>query len=221
MHRDLASNDRLRFHWDVAFLHLEITRSDYQDILDDIVSKYSEPHREYHNATHIAKMIHCLSYLDYFFPKMNIEDMYQLIMATIFHDVIYDPSAKDNEEQSADYAKRTLEFLGINESFISNVVAYILCTKTHEIDPSLPYSAAMIDADLAVLSAEPVEYYAYAQAIRAEYDFVSDEDYRVGRTMVLESFLMRDSIYQVSEYRDEFEAIVRQNLAQEIASLNS
>ncbi len=220
MHRDLASTDRLRFHWEVVCLHLEIT-SAYQDVLDDIVSKYSEPHREYHNATHIAKMIYCLNYLDSFFPKLDLEDMNQLIMATIFHDVIYDPRASNNEEQSADYTKRTLERLGVDQSFILNVMAYILCTKTHKIDSSVPYSAAMIDADLAILSADASEYDEYARAIRVEYGFVPNEDYQVGRTKVLQSFLGRDSIYHVAGYRDEFEAKARENIAREIASLNA
>lgn len=218
MHRDPKSNDRLRFHWSVACLHLGIM-NDYQEILDDIISKYSEPHREYHNATHIAKMIHRLNYLNDFFPKLDLDDMYQLDMATIFHDVIYDPQAKDNEEQSAEYAERALALLCVDQSFISNVVAYILCTKTHEVDPLMPYTAAMIDADLAVLSAEPLEYDAYAKAIRIEYGFVTDEAYRVGRLAVLKSFLERDSIYKVAEYRDEFEVIARDNIAREIAIL--
>jgi predicted metal-dependent HD superfamily phosphohydrolase len=165
-------------------------------------------------------MIYRLNYLDHFFPKLNLEDMNQLIMAAIFHDVIYDPRAIDNEEQSADYARSALERLGIDQTFISKVEAYVLCTKTHQIDPSLPYSAAMIDADLAVLSADASEYEEYAKAIRIEYGFVSDEDFRVGRTKVLQSFLGRNSIYHVADYRDEFEAKARENIAREIASLN-
>ena len=59
-----------------------------------ILDKYNEPHRFYHNWDHIEYMINlCDRY------KYTSED---LLLAIIFHDIIYDPKENDNEEKSAE-----------------------------------------------------------------------------------------------------------------------
>ena len=75
-----------------------------------------------------------------------------------------------------------------------------------------------MDADLAILGADPVEYQAYMRSIRREYSWASDAAYKVGRIQVLESFLQRDRLYYSDILGDELESIARLNLKQEIAN---
>lgn len=77
----------------------------------------------------------------------------------------------------------------------------------------------MLDADLAILSAPPEQYAAYAQAIRQEYGFVPDEAYGVGRTAVLQKFLARSPFYFTEWMRGAGDTAVQANLLRELAQL--
>ena len=59
-------------------------------IIDDIFNRLNEPHRYYHNWNHIEYMFKIAR-------KLGIELTDELVLAIIFHDIIYDPLAKDNE----------------------------------------------------------------------------------------------------------------------------
>ena len=72
------------------------------DAYNDIIERWNEPHRFYHNLDH-------LNYLINHFDKLCEKDLItepersRLIVIAFFHDVIYDSKAKDNEKQSVDY----------------------------------------------------------------------------------------------------------------------
>jgi predicted metal-dependent HD superfamily phosphohydrolase len=61
---------------------------------------------------------------------------------------------------------------------------------------------------------------AYAHAIRQEYAWVPEADFRTGRRRVLESFLQRERFYFTAGMRDR-EPAARQNLAAELQSLQA
>ncbi|WP_373545502.1 hypothetical protein [Chamaesiphon sp.] len=93
-----------------------------------------------------------------------------------------------------------------------------MATQGHQIDPDDPDLCIFLDADLAILGADPAQYQAYMRSIRCEYSWVSDAAYKVGRTQVLESFLQRDRLYYTDLLSDELESIARFNIKQEIAN---
>lgn len=202
-------------HWELVCSVTDIY-SETEPILVEIFDRYSEPNRAYHNLIHIAKMLLIIGGQDEY-P----EDLCELSVATIFHDIIYDRQAKDNEERSAEYAMRVFGLLGFENEFLTKVNAYILGTKHHVVDPFFPHTATMIDADLSILGAPYDEYQEYAEAIRQEYSFVGEEAYRVGRTAVLNSFLNRKKIYLVPWFRDKFETQARVNIDWEIETLKT
>ena len=76
----------------------------------------------------------------------------------------------------------------------------------------------MLDADLAVLAAEPSRYQAYARGVRAEYTHVDDAAWRTGRAAVLRAFLDRPAIYRTAPMRNQ-EHRARANLAAELSGL--
>jgi predicted metal-dependent HD superfamily phosphohydrolase len=77
----------------------------------------------------------------------------------------------------------------------------------------------LLDADLTILTANEADYDTYAAAIRREYAWVSDADFRAGRCCVLERFLARRSIYCTPMMRQHAEARARANLARELVQL--
>jgi predicted metal-dependent HD superfamily phosphohydrolase len=179
-----------------------------------LVNGYSKPDRHYHNLTHLN---HLLITIDRFTDELQHPTAVKL--AAWFHDFVYDPQASDNEFQSAELARELLTELNLSPALIDRVQQLILATKGHQIDPNDVDRSIFLDADLAILGTNPIQYQDYARSIRQEYSWVSDVEYQIGRTKVLESFLQRDRLYYTNLLFDELESIARTNMQQEIIFL--
>lgn len=204
--------ESLSLKWENLLLKFEIEQKTAQKLFADLSNFYSSPDRHYHTLDHIQ---HFLGVVDALSAKAkNLE---AIEYAAWFHDLIYDSKAKDNEEKSADYAETTLSNLELPKEVIDKVTQLILKTKTHQIaeDDDID-TQIMLDADLAILGAERSRYRRYAQAIRLEYAWVSNQDYCYGRTQFLQSLLKRQKIYQMEEMFEKLETRARQNIQQEI-----
>ena len=94
---------------------------------DEIVYRYSEQHRHYHNLHHLA---HLFMLCDVHMHK--IKNPALMGFAVFYHDIVYDTYRQDNEEQSAAIAVEHLKELNINQALIQHVEAFILASKTHE-----------------------------------------------------------------------------------------
>jgi predicted metal-dependent HD superfamily phosphohydrolase len=142
----------------------------------DIVARYAEPHRRYHTLEHINEVLERV-------------DGTEVVLAAWFHDVIYDTTASDSEARSAAYAAEVLATLGAPADVIEEVQRLILLTAGHTADDGDDNGVKLINADLAILSADPSRYDRYARDVRAEYAHVDDMSWRAGRTAVLQSLL--------------------------------
>jgi predicted metal-dependent HD superfamily phosphohydrolase len=174
----------------------------------DLAARYSEPGRHYHTLDHLAAMLTLLP-----------EPSPPLALAVWFHDAVYDTRAADNEERSAALADALLQPLYISADVRAETRRLILLTRRHETATDDADGRRLLDADLAVLGAAPDEYDRYAQAIRREYAWVAEDDYRRGRRRVLESFLGRGRLYFAEEMRERREARARENLRREVLAL--
>ncbi len=184
------------------------------EIWRELKAAYGADGRFYHNLTHIG---HSLAVADQL--REVAVDFTAVQLALWFHDVVYDPRRSDNEAQSAAYAERVLRPLGVPDALLAKVTTLILATKTHEANDD-PDGWVVLDADLAILSAPPAQYDAYAQAIRQEYSFVPEEAYVVGRTAVLQRFLARSPFYFTEQMRERGDTVVTQNLSRELQMLS-
>lgn len=178
----------------------------------DLLARWREPHRRYHDERHLAM---CLVWWRSVRAAMCDPDL--VALALWYHDAIYDPRAHGNEVDSALLAQRELSALGLGDTGCSRVTTMIRASE-HSCDPGDPDARLFVDIDLAVLSAAPDAYAAYARDVRAEYAFVDDEAFRHGRATVLRSFLERPRIYLSPAFaRREEQA--RANIAGELAAL--
>lgn len=202
------NRERWNSLWSAAVPH-----PDERDPFDDLAARYDEPHRHYHNATHIHA---CLGLFDE--VRGQVHDPVSLELALWFHDAIYEPRANDNEDRSASLAAAALQTCGAAVARTDHVSALILATKTHEStnEPDAPW---MLDIDLAVLGAAPEVFAAYDAGIHAEYAWVEHVVYRARRTEVLAAFLARPQIYLTPLFRDRFELTARANLARTLRQL--
>jgi predicted metal-dependent HD superfamily phosphohydrolase len=180
----------------------------------DLIERYSEPHRSYHNAFHVASVVRdSWALADTF--TFTTEERAILTLAACAHDVIYDGKPGDDERASAAWARQRLT--GLEEEQITRVESLVLATITHSSDDRL--AQVMLDADLAILGSEPEHYKRYRQAVRQEYGQYDDETWRAGRTKVLKTLLDRENLYVTEPARELWDAAARTNLARELQTL--
>jgi predicted metal-dependent HD superfamily phosphohydrolase len=173
---------------------------------------YAEPHRAYHTLAHVA---HVLAELE----AVAVTDA-AVAWAAWFHDVVNVPARRDNEARSAARAVRALEALGLAR-LAPRVAALVLATRDHVAAPGDEDALRLLDADLAVLGAEPEAYRAYADAIAREHRAIPGFLYRRGRRRFLTAILARPAIFRTVPFHDRYERRARENLAGELAPLTS
>ncbi|AYF77331.1 metal-dependent phosphohydrolase [Nocardia yunnanensis] len=181
---------------------------------EDLVRRYSEPHRRYHTVEHLAAMLAVIDDL-----AADAEDLDAVRYAAFFHDAVYDVDGVDNEEASARLAETTLPALGVEAATVAETARLVRLTGGHHPEPDDRNGAVLCDADLAILAADESAYFAYAAAVRAEYAQVPDELFRKGRAAVLSALAEQPELFRTPTARARYEAAARANLAAEIAAL--
>ena len=204
----------LKSKWQKLLEPFQVELSVNQRIFFDLVTAYSTVDRFYHTLNHIDHILETLENL-----KLVAIDFSVIQLAAWFHDVIYNPKFQDNEDKSAEYAEVVLTELSIPLATIARVKTLILSTKTHQAPPDDIDCQILLDADLAILGAPASEYKAYSMAIRQEYSWIPDREYRWGRKQVLDKFLQRNRIYYTSVLFLALEEKARHNLQGEIGDL--
>jgi predicted metal-dependent HD superfamily phosphohydrolase len=157
------------------------------DLTQFVVERYTEPHRYYHTLVHIASLVREAYDLDMghmtYWPTLSA--------AIVFHDIIYDPLAKDNETQSAALAALRLPYgTDIDVSYACRMIE---ATATHMSDD--PLTRAFLDLDMGILSVRQYQYIDYARQVRKEYIQVPLDQYVAGRLKFLGSQLDREHIF--------------------------
>lgn len=182
-------------------------RGSHREALRKIRMAYAEPHRAYHTARHVSE---CLRLLDEPEVRRRSGGRVEVEAALWWHDLVYDPRAGDNEERSAEDAIATLAGIGVEETVVDRVAAYVLATKTHE--SSEPDGALVIDVDLSILGESPATFARFERDIRREYAWVEASAYAAGRAAVLRRFLEREHIYATPLFRERYEVRARENI---------
>jgi predicted metal-dependent HD superfamily phosphohydrolase len=186
------------------------------EIFADLDRRHREPGRFYHTWEHVAD---CLAGLDAVPGLCDRPEAVEL--ALWFHDAVYDPRAADNEARSAELLLEAAERLGIGADLAEGSAGLVLATA-HLARPGGAHwqgsladrdAAAIRDIDLAILGAPPARFDAYEAAVRREYGFLSDSEWRAGRSRVLRAFLDRPRIYLTGTFHDRLERQARANLA--------
>lgn len=186
-------------------------------VRDELIARYSEPHRRYHTMTHIED---CLAQVA---ASTDMDENQRALLdaAIWFHDAIYDATRKDNEAESAKLAAERLTAEGAPPAFIDEVVRLILLTSGHSVQAGDAVGARLVSIDLSILGAEPDRYDAYAAAIREEYAHVPEPLYRAGRAAILGRFLESGVLFADPVWAGRYETQARSNLTREIAALTA
>lgn len=178
---------------------------------------YTEPQRKYHTLDHVAALLRLADA-----ERAHAAQPEVLEFAIWFHDAIYDPHARDNEQRSAAWARRALEAMHAEAALARQVEACILATQMHELpDTPIPDLPLFLDLDLSILAAPETDYDAYRRRIREEYAWVPEPEYRAQRATVLERFVARPKLFFTPHLAARFEARARDNIARELRALHA
>ena len=194
-------------YWTHTASQLDLTVSSCEELYGALYSAYSESQRHYHTVQHIVE---CLEHFHDI--KTHLTDALSVELAIWFHDVIYNPQANDNEQQSADYMKQVLENVLVAEQ-METIYAWILATQAHAPTANLDL-AYLLDIDLVILASNPIRFAEYEGQIQQEYAWVEPSLYAQKRQQVLRHFLEMQPLYQTPLFQKRYEHQAKQNLAQ-------
>lgn len=180
----------------------------------EIMVNYNHPQRFYHTLTHLRNLFSILE-----LKKNEIVDWEVVQFAVFYHDIVFDVSRSDNEEQSAVWAERVMQSLEIDPQRIDRCKRHILATKGHGIDID-PDTNLFTDADLSILGSDSETYEKYSNQIRQEYIQYDDNTYNTGRKKILETFLRSQFIYKTEAFKMKFEEQARENIEREFKTLS-
>jgi pantetheine-phosphate adenylyltransferase len=152
----------------------------------DLINRWNEPHRFYHNIDHLNYLIYQFEILRDI-DDISTEEMHRLVVAAFFHDVIYDPKENDNEEQSARYfLDKCRENGTVKDEFMKEISKIILDTKYRK-QPTGRLSLRFWETDNDILQSSFHELIEFEHKIFLEYQWVDYRKYRKGRIEFLES----------------------------------
>ncbi|MDQ2756217.1 MAG: hypothetical protein M3Y71_06575 [Actinomycetota bacterium] len=189
-----------------------------QAVGDDLLSRWAEPQRRYHTATHLAEVFRALEELAAA-GEVGPDDERLARVAAWWHDAVYDPAAADNEERSALLAHDALTSLGLGPDVVATVVVLVRMTADHTVkEPTRP-TRALHDADLWILTAPPERYTAYSAQVREEYAAVPDDAFAAARSVILTDLVERDRLYLTDHAHRAWTTSARTNVRAEVARL--
>ena len=223
---------RLLRAWEAAFApRLEKAPATFQqqvaELGESLLQAWEQPHRAYHHSGHLSQMLTDLDHL--YAHRTQGSTPLLLVLAAWFHDAVYEGAPGEDERRSEQLAGASLEPLVtaglLSEEELQLVRLLVRATATHKLPESteLPagYNPAdiefFLDADIAILAAEPARYRRYLRGVRSEYSHFDDEAFRTGRTSFLHSVLERERIFLSERARELWEEPARTNLCGELA----
>lgn len=163
-------------------------------IMQKVTDAYEEPHRHYHDMWHIKEMLYFVQ--ENYADKLTMDEWDALRIAIIWHDIVLDPTAKDNEENSLkefakDWNELPEEIMNLPKwlPIMRMVEEMILATKNHEINKDTHfYVKAIIYADLDRFNLPPNLFWQNTLAIFKEYAQADWGLFKPGRIAFLRSY---------------------------------
>lgn len=180
--------------------------------------RYAEPHRRYHTTSHVEAVLRDVAWLADELD-LDADERAVVLLAACAHDVVYDANPGEDERASAEWARAALVAAGVAGDAVRRVEHLVLLTLTHCGGADDPVAAVLLDADLAILGADPAAYAGYVAAVREEYVSVPDDLWRDGRGRVLRDLLAREPLFCTEPGQRRWEARARRNGQAELDGL--
>lgn len=197
------------------------TLSAHRDISERLLEAYADPGRAYHNVLHLHEVFGRIDAITttadggvpaHTFPRDAV------LLGAWFHDAVYDAHG-DNEERSAVLAGHELGRARVDAGLLDEVLRLVRLTATHRVRPDDLAGQVLCDADLGVLAADETRYAEYTAGVRREYQHVPDDDFRVGRAIVLRNLVDAPTLFHTTFAIQHWEVRARENVERELRRL--
>lgn len=187
---------------------------------------YTQPHRHYHNFGHIRKLLNTFEKY-----KSEFEDPLAVELAIWFHDVVYDPQSKFNEDASAELAF-TLILKLKNIELAKKVKELIMFTKwsdggsfytgtLYDLNKDFEYASndffLLRDIDWSGFGLPWDKFQKNGDTLRLEVPYLSDLEYAKKYLGFLNSLIeVHRPIYCSDIFNEKFEKKANENILKEI-----
>ncbi len=201
-----ADYDRFKALWQRCLLNDAVDQ--HAAIYQQLVAAYGEPQRVYHTLEHIG---HCLSMLDSAHSLLECADAVEL--AIWFHDVVYQPGSRDNEQLSADQFMAHTEGVfddTLREMVYQHIMATLHCGSAVNVGDA----AFMVDIDLSSFGLLWPDFLRDSTNVRKEMTHMSDAEFYPKQTAFQRLLLDQPRFFQSDYFYEKYEVQARKNLAE-------
>lgn len=206
---DMSAADRFQTLWRRCSMQAVADQSTaiHQRLLD----AYAEPQRFYHTLDHIE---HCLARFDECRSLLQNPDAVEI--SIWFHDVIYEPGAKDNEARSARLYRELADGVHAPElcELVDRLIMATLHMGKHLADADASY---MVDIDLSSFGLDWAGFLRDSRNLRLENPQLSDEQYFRNQGHFQSCLLARPRFFNSNFFYQRYEQQARDNLARYFA----
>lgn len=159
----------------------------FNKYLKMVKNNYSEPHRIFHNWSHIESGLKLLKDI----PNISLEQK----ISWLYHDVIYDIKSNKNEELSSLKAIDDIKQQKDNNKIDVNIVSIIINdTKSHI--PSIKESEIILDIDMSSLAIKNYEDFVRLRILAAsEYSVFGKDLVIQGTKKFISELLSQNKIF--------------------------
>ncbi|WP_417266393.1 phosphohydrolase [Brumimicrobium sp.] len=194
---------------------LNITSDEFiiSKCFDEIIHAYESEGRYYHNLEHLKDLFSELERASHLIDDFNLVNI-----AVFYHDVIYNPTANNNEEKSAEFSSNHLKLMRASEQLIKTVYEAIIATKKHSESENNNINI-FTDADLSILGTNSEHYKKYSQKIRYEYITYPSYLFDNGRIQALKQLMDTGRLFKSEYFYKLNEKQALDNLQAELDSL--
>jgi predicted metal-dependent HD superfamily phosphohydrolase len=163
------------------------------------VRRLQEPHRRYHNLEHVLEMWR-------WHREYSRGQFSDAVVASfcLYHDVIYQPCAKDNELRSADLWLTVSDDRLVHQAILASADHF----KVHR-EPCVDWC---LNLDLLRLGTPNHEFTQHGLDIRAEYAQLSEHQWAKASSEFRSKVMAQSTIFRFAEFA-VFEKQARYNLA--------
>ncbi len=176
-----------------------------ETLWDRITSGYCEAHRYYHSQRHI---LYCMKQLARVEDGLN--DRSAVTLAIWFHDLVLDPSARDNEHKSMLLFQKLAENQ-LPDELVEKVSSLIMSTR-HIDAPGNDDESFVQDIDISSMGADWDSFVRDVDDLKKEDAHLSEQQFIDGKRRFYHMMLDREKIYNSGYFFTHCEQTARANI---------
>ena len=182
-----------------------VSGADSEAVFKLLSNNYRDPIRYYHDGQHIND---CLGWLDRYRDQVGDPDAVEL--AIWFHDVVYEPGAKDNEQLSADQFMAKTDGV-FDDTLRDTVYLHIMATVHDGAEIVHADTKYMLDIDLSGFGRPWAEFIQDSDNLRLELKDWPDDVFYQRQAVFQDKLFGQPRFFKSDYFYDNYEAQARKN----------